>query len=684
MLARFTNSLTTMLAVSVMFATVCFAASQPAYLTETWEPTRMLIWASPGQDGAFNEAVNWRLPDGTTAKMPPDRTTDILLPAAEKLYTVSGDRTDQVRHVTVEKNGRLSGAHRNEIEIWGNCRAKAGGFVKYISIRGDKHTVFEIEGSEYPSPENGQVLHHPGRRLDQSQFSRSHICHKFQVCKFGTASVEFLGKLGVSDEIMVQHGKMIVSGEFRYSGTTGKGALEVFDGGILELQSGACVAPFTPDNRKCVYNVNVYRNGTLQAGSPERPLTRDARLLLGYAEQDKPGRSGLYAATGSVLRVYTADPKTARLVVSATSCDPTFYGGRGQRVGDPDQAARGNTGIALLLGGDMHLDGVHFDYVCQGGIGVAGAQQPATWANVTWGSHNAGAPSTLFGEPAANANVYYHPRADQRSEYGLTVTAVAEMEAYLEKTDPFRIRSLPPSTAVPSALRNSRPLLQVTTATGTKSILPEHDVFLQNGRPSNSRDLRVRPGDRIAYLKFTVSGLSDEVQEATLRLTESGDPGNGTVRLYRGSHNNWTEDTITAANAPNKDGEIDRYSGAVEPGQAIEFDLSTLITQNGIYSLILEMDKGGNDVSFASKDSNGPSIMIRPEAVIFKEPVDVIIQTRVPGAKIRYTLDGSEPVKTSPVYTGPIHLTKTTRIMAKAYKPGVGFSPVFSTTYVFE
>jgi hypothetical protein len=659
------------------------AQSRPAYETEIWGPGRTLVWAHPGQDGVLNDPNNWRLADGTTATTPPDRHTDVLLPAAEFMYSVKGHRTDQVRHLTVEQNGMFGGKHRDEVEIWGNAHLKAGGFAYYVSVRGDKHTFFKLDESDFPTPENKKVVHHTSRFMKWDRRCQGHIAHKFQVCKYGTASVELIGKFGISDEIMVQHGRMIVSDELRYSGATAKGALEVFDGGILELQSGACVAPFTPDNRKCVYNVNIYRNGTLQAGSPERPLTRDARLLLGYAEQDQPGRSGLYAAMGSTMRVYTTDPKTARLVVSATSSDPTFYDGKGERIGDPDRVAQGSTGIALLLGGDMHLDGVHFDYVCQRGIGVVGAQQPAPWANVTWGSHNAGAPSTLFGEPAANANVYYHPRSDQRSEYGLTVTAVAEMKAHLEKTDPFRIRSLPPSTTAPAGTVNSRPVLQVETATEAKAIPPEHDVFLQNGQPSNSGDLRVRPGNRIAYLKFYVSGLSGGIRDATLRLTESGDPGQGTLRVYRGAHNNWTEDTITAADAPAKDGEIDRHSGTVDAGQTVKFDLSTLITENGIYSLIVEMDKGGNDISFASKDNIGRGTMTRPQAVIFHEPIDVSIQTRVPGAKIRYTLDGSEPVKTSPVYSDPIHLTETTRITAKAYKPGMGFSAAFSATYVF-
>ena len=517
------------LSVIVHLPGVGLAQARPAYETETWNPGRTLIWAHPGQDGELGDPNNWRLADGTSATTPPDRHTDVLLPAAESMYTVKGHRTDQVRHLTVERNGMFGGKHRNEVEIWGNAHLKAGGFAYYVAVRGDKHTFFRLDQSEYPTPENKKVVHHTSRFVGLDRRCRGHIAHKLQICKYGSASVEFIGKFGISDEIMVQHGRMIVNDEMRFSGATNKGALEVFDGAILEIQSGACVAPFIPDNRKCVYNVNIYRNGTLQAGSPERPLTRDARLLLGYATQDKPGRSGLYAAVGSMLRVYTTDPKTARLVISASSSDPTFLNGQGERIGDPDLAAQGNTGIALQLAGDMHLNGVHFDYICQQGIGIVGALQPATWANVTWGTHNAGAPAALFGELTANTNAYYHRRGDQKSEYGLTVRAVADMQAYLEQADPFRVQTLPANTTI-----------------------------------DDERGLKT------------------------------------------------------------------------------------------------------------------------PAAVIFTEPVDVTIETRVPGAKIRYTLDGSEPVKTSPVYEGPIRLSKTARIMAKAYKLGVGFSPVFSTTYVIN
>lgn len=138
----------------------------------------------------------------------------------------------------------------------------------------------------------------------------------------------------------------------------------------------------------------------------------------------------------------------------------------------------------------------------------------------------------LFGKLAANPNAYYHGRgSDQKSEYGLTTRALVSMQEYLEQSDPFRLKTLPPNTKMKN---------------------------------------------------------------------------------------------------------VDR----------------------------------GN--------------MKTPVAVIFAKSVAVTIETRVPGAKIRYTLDGTEPDKNSPLYEGSILIERTTKLTAKAYKPGIGFSPVFTTTYVIE
>ncbi len=500
--------------------------SRPAYETEVWPKARRLVWARPGASGEMMNAANW-LENGRPASQPPNRDTDILLPPAAKRYTVRAGRHKAVRHAVIEKNAFLIGQHRGECEIWGNLWVKKGGWVYYVSVRGPKHTFFRIDDGEFPNPANGTRYRHTSR--GGSKLSRTQISHKFQVCKYGNASVEFIGRFGVSDEIMIQHGKMIISGDLRWSGVTSKGALEIYDGGILELQSGSTIGPFQSTNRKRVFNIDVYRNGVIQAGSPERPLTSNAYLMLGYGPNDRPGTTGLYAAAGSQIRVYSADPTRAKLVITSITSQKDFTDGKGRIIGRPAQKAQGSSGVALQLAGDVQLDGVLFDYICEGGIHLASPAMRKSWTNVSFGSHCAAPPERLFAKLTINPNVYYHNRGDGKSEFGLTTTAVKSMAAYMKRHDKYRI--------------------------------------------------------------------------------------------------------------------------SVHPSP-----------------VIVKSDGGFN----------------KPLAVVFNKPVDVTIRSAVAGATIHYTLDGHEPTKTSPRYTGPVRLSKTTRLKARAFKAGMEPSNIFSAAYVLK
>ncbi|PKN72375.1 MAG: hypothetical protein CVU50_07315 [Candidatus Cloacimonetes bacterium HGW-Cloacimonetes-3] len=57
-----------------------------------------------------------------------------------------------------------------------------------------------------------------------------------------------------------------------------------------------------------------------------------------------------------------------------------------------------------------------------------------------------------------------------------------------------------------------------------------------------------------------------------------------------------------------------------------------------------------------------------PEPGNYQNQLDVTLACATAGASIRYTLDGTEPVATSPLYSLPIHLTQTTTIKAKGFK----------------
>ena len=51
---------------------------------------------------------------------------------------------------------------------------------------------------------------------------------------------------------------------------------------------------------------------------------------------------------------------------------------------------------------------------------------------------------------------------------------------------------------------------------------------------------------------------------------------------------------------------------------------------------------------------------------------------------VRYTTDGSDPTESSPVYSGPIEVEKTTVIRARAYRDGVEPSQIVSQTYLIS
>jgi len=51
-------------------------------------------------------------------------------------------------------------------------------------------------------------------------------------------------------------------------------------------------------------------------------------------------------------------------------------------------------------------------------------------------------------------------------------------------------------------------------------------------------------------------------------------------------------------------------------------------------------------------------------------PIEVSLQDKEPGAAIHYTLDGSEPGTSDPLYETPIKLTATTVLRARAFKDG--------------
>jgi uncharacterized repeat protein (TIGR03806 family) len=66
----------------------------------------------------------------------------------------------------------------------------------------------------------------------------------------------------------------------------------------------------------------------------------------------------------------------------------------------------------------------------------------------------------------------------------------------------------------------------------------------------------------------------------------------------------------------------------------------------------------------------------------YPAPIDVKLTVAEPSAEIRYTLDGSIPGTTDPLYQGPIHLANSTTVRAKAFKNGYTRSITAQETFI--
>ncbi len=80
-----------------------------------------------------------------------------------------------------------------------------------------------------------------------------------------------------------------------------------------------------------------------------------------------------------------------------------------------------------------------------------------------------------------------------------------------------------------------------------------------------------------------------------------------------------------------------------------------------------------------------PQPVILPDslAVTARTGIDVSIHSDVPAITIRYTLDGTLPNDQSPLYAGPIHLSTSADVSARAFLPGKFPSFVSTQRYSF-
>jgi hypothetical protein len=99
------------------------------------------------------------------------------------------------------------------------------------------------------------------------------------------------------------------------------------------------------------------------------------------------------------------------------------------------------------------------------------------------------------------------------------------------------------------------------------------------------------------------------------------------------------------------------------------------------------VDRGGVGILRAWVASlPGPPVVappaIEPQGGDYKEPVRVMLSHPDPAAEVRYTLDGSPPGPSSPLYEGPLRLTASATVRGRAFRPGHTRSIVVQDTFI--
>jgi hypothetical protein len=109
-----------------------------------------------------------------------------------------------------------------------------------------------------------------------------------------------------------------------------------------------------------------------------------------------------------------------------------------------------------------------------------------------------------------------------------------------------------------------------------------------------------------AYLRFRVSGTSG-VTGARLQLTVTN--GTGDAPALYAAASTWSEDTITWNNRPAR-GALIADRGAVAAGTVVEYDVSSLVTGDGVFTMALVPTSSDGFAAYAREGTTAPRLVL--------------------------------------------------------------------------
>ena len=203
---------------------------------------------------------------------------------------------------------------------------------------------------------------------------------------------------------------------------------------------------------------------------------------------------------------------------------------------------------------------------------------------------------------------------------GGTQTTYADMTAAPATTYTYEV------SAIDAAGRESPRSNAVTVTTPqapaglTHVFAPTDDAYVEQGAPNTNLGTTDRvivdasPADNL-LLRFNVATANCDISSAKLRLTVGSSIGDGSPKGGAFSTtltNNWTESTVTWANAPPAGPTVVGSLAAVSPGQTYDVNVSSAVTADGPVSF-RAATTSSSAVRYVSREGSatlGPQLVV--------------------------------------------------------------------------
>jgi len=147
----------------------------------------------------------------------------------------------------------------------------------------------------------------------------------------------------------------------------------------------------------------------------------------------------------------------------------------------------------------------------------------------------------------------------------------------------------------------------------TASFIPINDAYIQDVEGFDQSVIKLRENLRTSYLMFDLSELDGEITEVQLEFTVDNDPGTGTIEVFKGVNNNWTEEQLSQENAPSPEARLGEINRVYAVRETVEIDLDVSNIRSLDRNTLVLTHSQGNDLAIASKESTsnlGPKLHV--------------------------------------------------------------------------